>query len=208
MAQLRSKWKERIIDLIWPRLTGDPEGPPKCDASICDIDTEFTEEIKKVLMVRMDQADSRNEIIDRKLLSLFRVTSLLATVSIAVFVGAANLTGINPEIPRWLAVCSILTILYIFLQMFRAVIETSQGLRASGYERLGRNTLIPRDSDTLNIYNRRQILNIMYIIEQNEWATNQKVNSMEVAYTAVRNAVWSLPVLMLIAVLLSFTILM
>ncbi len=203
MAQLISKWKERIIDVIWPRLIGDPEERPKCDASICDIDTEFTEEIKKVLMVRMDQADSRNEIIDRKLLSLFRITSLLATVSIAIFVGAANLTGINPEIPRWLALCSILTILYIFLQMFRAVIATSQGLRASGYERMGRNTLMPRDSDTLNIYNKRQILNIMHIIEQNEWATNRKVDSMEIAYTAVRNAVWFLPVLMFVAILLS-----
>ncbi len=211
MAQL-SYFLEGIRDLIYPCLTypcltGEPEKRPERGESICEVDAELAEEVKKMLLVRMGQAESRSETVDRKLLSLFRITSLLATLAIAIFIGAANLTGINSDVPTYLIWFSVLTILYEFIQMFRAATATLQGLRASGYERLGQNILIPKDSDTINIYNQRQIPNLMYIIEQNEWVINRKVDSMEIAYTAIRNALWSLLVLMSLALLLAFNIL-
>ena len=43
----------------------------------------------------------------------------------------------------------------------------------------------------------------MNIVEQNEWATNKKVNCMELAYTSIRNALISLPVLMVMALVIA-----
>lgn len=207
MAQL-SDFLEGIRDFIYPSLTGEPDKHPERGEAISDMDEGVAEEAKKMLLVRMNQAELRSETVDRKLLSLFRITSLLATLAIAIFIGVANLTDeINSDIPKFLICLSALTILYEFIQMFRAATATLQGLRASRYERLGQNYLIPSNSDTTNIYNQKQISELMYIIEQNEWVVNRKVDSMEIAYTAIRNALWSLLVLMSLALMIAFNIL-
>ena len=163
MAQLSNFWED-VIDFIYPCLTGEPEKHPERGERISTIDEGLAEEAKKMLLVRMDQAELRSETVDRKLLSLFRITSLLATLAIAIFIGVANLTDINNDIPKFLIWFSALTILYEFIQMFRAATATLQGLRASEYERLGQSYLIPNDSYTTNIYNQKQISELMYII--------------------------------------------
>ena len=206
VAQL-SNLRDNVIDHIWPRLTGEPEKQAELVESIFRMDAGLGEEVKKILLVRVAQTQTRSETVDRKLLSLFRTTSLLATVAIAIFAGAANLPAINDGTVKPLVYLSIATILYGFAQLICATKATLQGLRASGYERLGRESLIPTASDTNETYNKKQIYDLMYIVEQNDWTTNQKVSCMELAYTALRNASYSLIVLMLLAFLLAVNIL-
>ena len=188
-----------VIDMLWPRLTGEPEKQPNRDEERLDANDSLAEEVKRMLIVRLEQSETRSEAVDRKLLSLFRTTSIFATVSIAIFTGAANLTTLNPDVNRPLVWLSMATILYGFVQLFHATKSTLQGLRASGYERLGKDSLIPTEFDNNTTYNSRQIPLLMNIVEQNEWATNKKVSCMELAYTSIRNALFSLPVLMVLA---------
>ena len=102
---------------------------------------------------------------------------------------------------------SIATILYGFVQLICATKATLQGLRAPGYKRLSRESLIPTDSDTNETYNEKQIYDLMHIVEQNDWITNQKVDCMELAYIALRNSLYSLIMLMILAFLLAVNIL-
>ena len=63
---------------------------------------------------------------------------------------------------------------------------------------------MPLQGEDLNQYKARQISDIIYVTEQHEWATNQKVTQLVVAYRAIRNATISLAGLIIAALLLAY----
>ena len=142
--------------------------------------------------------------VDRKLLSLFRLTSLIATLATVLLAGAAGLIPGVQQDERTLAWAAIGLILYMMVQLICAVNSTIRGLEASRYASQTKTTLMPLGGERAHGYRRRQLRDVMYVTEQHEWATNRKVTHMKVAYRAIRNTVLPLAGLIAIATALAY----
>ena len=205
---LKSSLKNRmegIADLIWPRITGPREEMPGWSETRHSILPELLEAVENIVIQRMVQAESRMAAVDRKLLSLFRLTSLLATIAIALLAGATRLIYTNEDVERYLALGAIVLILYSMLQLICGMNATIQGLEASRYASQTKDTILPLDLETAHSYKRRQIRDIMDVTDQHEWATNRKVDHMKIAYKAIRNTALPLVGLTVIATILACT---
>ena len=189
--------------MLWPRITGDEESPPVIDQQPPYILPELLDSVETMLTKRMMQAENRMETVDGKLLSLFRLTSLLATLVIALLAGAAGLIPNVLQDERALVWAAIGLILYMVVQLICAVNSTIKGLEASGYASQSKATIMPLARETVFEYKRRQFRDIIFVAEQNEWKTNQKVSHMKVAHRAIRNTV--LPLIGLIAIVATLT---
>ena len=200
MTELRDK----VIDFFWPRSTGSQESPPGYFDGPFELTVDLSDEVKEMLFQRMPQAENRMVAVDRKLLSLFRITSLLATITIAVLVGAAGLTPSGEPQERILASIAIVLILYGILQLTCALSATVRGLERSRYARQSKETLMPLEGEDLSQYKERQISDIIYVTEQHEWATNRKVTQLAIAYRAIRNATISLVGLVGVALIVAY----
>ena len=188
----------QAVDLLWPRITGIKESPPVFDEQPPDVPPELLDTVELMLSQRITQAENRMVTVDRKLLPIFRLTSLLATLVTALLAGAASLIPGVQQDERTLAWAAIGLILYMMVQLICAVNSTIGGLEASRYASQTKATLIPLRGERANDYRRRQFRDVIYVTEQHEWATNLKVSHMKVAYRAIRNTV--LPLVGLIAV--------
>lgn len=194
--------KDQAIDFIWPRLTGPQEKPPELDEQPHVISGELLEVVEKILVHRMVQAENRTVTVDRKLLSLFRLTSLLATLTAVTLAGAARFIPTNKGAEQAFVWVAIWLILYAMIQLICAVNATIQGLEASGYASQTKGTILPLDRERALAYRRRQVRDVMYLIEQHEWATNRKVSHMLIAHRAIRNSVLPLVGLIVTATVL------
>ena len=196
---------EHIGDLIWPRITGPREAMPAWSETRHSILPELLEAVENIVIQRMAQAESRMVTVDRKLLSLFRLTSLLATIAIALLAGAAELIRADEDVERYLALTAIVLILYSMLQLICGMNATIRGLEASRYASQTKDSILPLDLETVHSYKRRQIRDIMDVTDQHEWATNRKVEHMKIAYKAIRNTALPLVGLTAVATILACT---
>ena len=190
-------------DMLWPRITGGEESSPVIDQQPPYILPELLDSVETMLTKRMTQAENRMATVDGKLLSLFRLTSLLATLVIALLAGAAGFIPNVLQDERALVWAAIGLILYMVVQLICAVNSTIKGLEASGYASQSKATIMPLARETVFEYKRRQFRDIIFVAEQNEWKTNQKVSHMKVAHRAIRNTV--LPLIGLIAIVATLT---
>jgi hypothetical protein len=204
MAGVMTELRDRFVDFVWPRATGSQESPPDYFDGPFELTANLRDEVKDMLLQRMPQSENRMVAVDRKLLSMFRITSLLATITIAILVGAAGLTPTGDRHERILAWPAIVFILYGILQLTRALSATVQGLERSRYARQSKETIMPLEDEDLIQYKERQISDIIYVTEQHEWATNGKVTQLAVAYRAIRNATISLTGLIIVALVLAY----
>ena len=193
---LDSHWAQ-LLDFIWPRITGGKETRPQFQEQGHSIAPEMIDAIETILSNQMTQSENRMTAVDRKLLSLFRLTSLLATLVIALLAGAAGLISKIDQNEQIAAGVAIILILYTMLQLILAVRATISGLEASRYASQTKETILPLEEEHLDSYRNRQIRDIIYVIEQHQWATNSKVSHMQVAYRAIRNTI--VPIVGLIA---------
>ena len=189
---------DQAADLLWPRITGGKESSPVIDEQPPYILPELLDPVENMLTLRMAQAENRTATVDGKLLSLFRLTSLLATLVAALLAGAAGLIPSVQQDEGVLVWAAIGLISYMVVQLICAVNSTIRGLEASGYASQTKATIMALPGETVYEYRRRQFRDIIYVAEQNEWKTNQKVSHMKVAHRAIRNTV--LPLVGLIAV--------
>lgn len=194
----------QALDCIWPRITGPREKPPKFDEQYYGISPELLEAVENNVTQRMAQAENRMVAVDRKLLALFRLTSLLATLSVALLAGAAGLFPTVKDTERTVAGISIILITYAMIQLICAARATIKGLEASRYASQTKETILPLDREADHAYRRRQIRDVIYVTEQHEWATNRKVSHMQVAYRAIRNTILPLIGLMATAAVLAY----
>ena len=204
MACVMTELRDRVVDFVWPRATGSQENPPDYFDGPFGLTANLLDEVEEMLLQRMPQAENRMVAVDRKLLSLFSITSLLATITIAILIGAAGLTPTEDQHERILALPAIVLILYGILQLTRALSATVQGLERSRYALQSKVTIMPLEGEDLIQYKERQISDIIYVTEQHEWATNRKVTQLAVAYRAIRNATISLAGLVAVALALAY----
>ena len=132
------------------------------------------------------KAEERETTIDRKLFSLFSLSSVASSVMIAVLVGAATITVPDATTaPPYLVIPAIGLVAYIALQMLVAVWNTIKGLEARPYRGATPESVIPKEDDDKAKYVARQLNEIVNTTRQNDWITNRKVEDMKVAHTVL-----------------------
>ena len=193
--------RDGAIDLVWPRTAGSKEKPPEFEEELPEISQELLDRIESALTQQAPLSQNRMVAVDRKLLSLFGLTSLLATLTTAFLAGAASIIPGNVERTEKILIwIGMLFLLYIMVQLTRAVLATIKGLERSNYASQTRDTMLQFGQESESEYRRRQIRDVMYVSEQHEWATNRKVEHIQVAYRAIRNTIPPFAVIVIVAV--------
>ena len=188
---MRKKWSRStgpVVDRIWPRIPGPRESCPE--------EREFTLEGSEEILLKAEEyahalaekAEERETAIDRKLFSLFSISTVASSVMIALLIGAATITVPDATTePPYLVILAIGLVAYIAWQMLITVWNTVKGLEARGYRRATPESVIE----------------MMNTTRHNDWMTNRKLEDMKVAHTALANAVWAAIGLLVIALVLA-----
>ena len=126
--------------------------------------------------------------VNAKLMSLFRLTTLLSTVTIAILVGASQLDDPDGKLETWIIRIVVFCILYAFSQLMCAVLATIGGLNRSPYVVQTKARILPHGQETPIAYKSRHVIDILHMAEQRDWVTNRKVEKIAIAHTALINA--------------------
>ena len=192
---MRKKWSRStgpVVDRIWPRIPGPRESCPE--------EREFTLEGSEEILLKAEEyahalaekAEERETAIDRKLFSLFSISTVASSVMIALLIGAATITVPDATTePPYLVILAIGLVAYIAWQMLITVWNTVKGLEARDYRRATPESVIPKKDDDKAKYVTRKINEMMNTTRHNDWTTNRKLEDMKVAHTALANAVWA-----------------
>ena len=186
MRKKRSSCAEWAVDRIWPRITGQPESFPTAREFNLGGSEETLLKAEEYAHALAAKAEERETTIDRKLFSLFSLSSVASSVMIAVLVGAATITVPDATTaPPYLVIPAIGLVAYIALQMLVAVWNTIKGLEARPYRGATPESVIPKEDDDKAKYVARQLNEIVNTTRQNDWITNRKVEDMKVAHTVL-----------------------
>ena len=191
MSKKKENFRDTLLDWIWPRRTGPKEPQPKGEFAP-DGSEEILIKVEEYARAFATREEEREKTIDRKLFSLFSISSVASSVMIAGLIGAATVT--LPETtsaPKYLVTPAMALIGYIALQLLIAVRNTVQGLSARGYLSSNADSVLPNEEDDKGKYIARQLGNMMHNTKQNSWVTNQKVSHMNVAHRALANTYWA-----------------
>ena len=191
--------RNQVSDLIWPRIIGKVPQPPNPPIQPHGIPTELLDPVEATALRRMAQSEHNMEVVNAKLLSLFRLTSLLATLTIAILVGASQLNGPDGNLERWLTGITVGFIIFAMLQLLCAVLATIRGLDAKPYLYQSTVGVLNQDEEPIEMYRRRQISDLLHMTEQHDWTTDRKVDQIAIAHTALRNSAIPLAVLVIAA---------
>ena len=191
-------WNQ-VSDFIWPRIIGKVPQPPKPPTQPHRIPTEFLDQVESTALRRMAQSERNMEVVNSRLLSLFRLTSLLATLTIAILVGASQLNVPDGNLERWLTGIAVGFIIFAMVQLLCAVLAAIRGLDAKPYLYQTTEGILNLEEETIEMYRRRQISDLLHMIEQHDWTTDRKVDQIAIAHTALRNSSIPLAVMVIAA---------
>ena len=190
MAKRMSRKQElyhRILDWIWPHLTGDEEAAPEDQEYFSTRHTGLLDEVNRLLSFRLTQMDLRDRSVESKLVAMFTLTSVLSA-AITAGLAAATTLGKVPEDSRIFAWVAMALVFYVAIQLLRSLWSTVAGLKRRPYRQLSPKDMAPEDSETSEMYQVR-VLNLQVnSMRWNERVINQKVSEMAVAHEALRNA--------------------
>ena len=188
-----------VSDFIWPRIIGKVPQPPNPPTQPHGIPTELLDQVEATALRRMAQSERNMDVVNSRLLSLFRLTSLLATLTLAILVGASQLKGPDGNLERWLTGIAVGFIIFAMLQLLCAVLATIRGLDAKPYLYQTTEGVLNQDKEPVEMYRRRQISDLLHMIDQHDWTTDRKVDQIAIAHTALRNSSIPLAVLVIAA---------
>ena len=185
----------RIPDWLWPHLTGDEIPAPNDQDCFGEQHIDLVDCVGQIITFRLTQAEDRSKTVDSKLASLLSFVSVLTaavvgSLAVATTLGEAQLRVVShPGIDTVLSFSvPVLLLIYFIVQIMRSLYATVGGLRRRGYRQLSRADFAPSDGESGNEY-RARIVNLqLNCMMQNEWVVSRKVDQMEIAYIAVRNA--------------------
>ena len=192
------------MNRIWPRILGPRESCPE--------EREFTLEGSEEILLKAEEyahalaekAEERETAIDRKLFSLFSISTVASSVMIAALIGAVTITVPDTTTaPPYLVMLPIGLVAYIALQMLNTVRNTVKGLEARGYRRATPESVIPKKDDDKAKYVARKINEMMNTTRHNDWMTNRKVDHMKIAHMALANTFSAAIGLLVIALVLA-----
>ena len=188
-----------VSDFFWPRIVGEVPQPPNPPIQPHEIPIELLDQVEATALRRMAQSERNMEAVNSRLLSLFRLTSLLATLTIAILVGASQLNRPDGNLERWLTGIAVGFIIFAMLQLLCAVLATIRGLDAKPYLYQTTEGVLNLGEEPTETYRQRQIADLLHMIEQHDWTTDRKVDQIAIAHTALRNSSIPLAVLVVAA---------
>ena len=194
-----ANFQEHVSDIIWPRITQKVPESPSQPAQPHAIPSELLDSVEETALRRIAQSERHMEFVNAKLLSLFRLTSLLATLTIAILVGASQLNQPDGKLEQWLTGIAVASTIYAMLQLLCAVLATIRGLDAKQYLFQTSAGVLNQGEEPIKMYRRRQISAILHMTEQHDWTTARKVDQIAIAHTALRNSSIPLAVLVMAA---------
>ena len=193
------KLSNRVLDLVWPHLTGEPEPPPQPDTfDSKSIDQAVLAHAEMELREREAQVTERARNVDTKLAAMLTLTSVLSAVSIAglTVAWAADLDGLS-KTPMYVG---LLCLFYIAIQLIRSLWTTVGGLMRRDYKQLNSEQIDPKQGENEMSYRSRLFEARREFVAWNDWSVNTKVSEMAVAHTALRNALTATAVLVIASV--------
>ena len=193
---LNSDWRERIRDLFWATLTGDEDKP---EDVVC-LDTESVHllpDVESVADKRIAEAEERYRDVERKLLALLTLTTVLSAVITAGVVAVATLNV--DKLDKIVAIPTILVVAYIALQLARTLFATVSGLKRREFYRLSTKDISPCKTESAEEYKLRVLNKRVDYMFKNELTVNRKVDDMNVAHEAIRNALGATLLLIILA---------
>ena len=189
------------FDRIWPRITSPKEQEPKPVQWSDDWEPDTFERVEKATKFLAQQATEREQLVDRKLLSLLAFASVATSVIIAGMIGVSTLDiPATKPATKWLAAVAVCLSAYVALQLINAVLNTVRGLSARPYKRLTAGSIVPAEGETKDDFQKRQLDDMLNAINQNQWVVNRKVDNMNVAHEALKNVCYAAIMLIVAAV--------
>lgn len=177
---------DTLVDIIWPRLSGKPKSPPEDDLGPEVSGWPVLEAAEEALRKRLDDAEERFRSVDARLVPLLALASIITTALTASVPLA--LSGSFDKVSRGEFVVVLVFVTYISLQALRSLYASVNGLRRRTYLNLSPSDLDPQANESAFDYRVRLLKVRRRCLWWNEWATNLKVDDMEVAHVALQNA--------------------
>ena len=205
MVKRVSSWRQfsdRIPDLIWPHLTGDPEPEPKDHDYFSTENAGLLDEVNRVLSSRLAQAEARVRSVDSKLTALLTLSSVVS-VAITASLAAATTLGTVGQDAKPFAWVAVVLVFYVALQLLGSLMATVAGLMRKSFKILSPEQITPEFSETSETYRVRLLnLQVNYML-WNEWVVNQKVSEMAVAHAALKNTLIATFALIVLALVIA-----
>jgi len=196
-----------LRDRIWPMLepsTSESDVLREAPTYPADQDVEVLKASMEFLKIEVAAENERNRVVESKLQSLLAFNS----VGIGIVTAMVTFLTSNSTHDKMAAFSPQAIALFVFVgayiasQLFRAVWASIKGLQKRAYTSLGAESIVPgiEDSGAYN-YNARIFTEMHDCLRKNQPVINGKVDQMEIAHTAVLNAIAGLMLLLVIAVL-------
>ena len=151
-----------------------------------------------------EQAEERFRTVERKLIALLTLTTVLGAAVAASLVAVATLDRVKDSWTTNIAIVpAIIVVFYILIQILCSLLATLRGLTREGYRQLTPKGITPRAGENSDTYRIRLLNSQAKAVTWNNWVLNGKVGQMAIAHDALRNALWGTVLLMCIAVILA-----
>ena len=193
-----------MADWIWPRLEGKAEEEPDSQCYFDSRHAELVPVIESSIRTLAEQAEERFRTVERKLIALLTLTTVLGAAVTASLLGVTVLDQVRDSwYTRSGTVVAIILVSYILVQILRSLMVTLRGLTRRGYRQLVPSQIIPISGETGYAYRIRLLNSWARAITYNEWVVGGQVSEMAVAHVALRNALWGTVPLLCVAVVLA-----
>lgn len=165
-----------------------------------DLGDDFSQEIEQMVGSLEAQVDERRRAVEGKLFPLLGLTSALSAGVTASLVAASTVDKVRDGVPFFVVAVSAF---YAIIQLLRAVSADLSGIERQAYKQLTMASISPRDAETAMAY-RCRIMNLRTNHAQmNQWVVDQKVSQMALSHRALRNALCTIPILAVTAMIVA-----
>lgn len=192
--------RDFVVDLIWPRAPRsssasplEPAWPESLALKVETIEATY-ESLKEEHRAEID----RIRTVETKLLGI----SGLAPVAMAVIVAAFTVLA-NRSLQAFTRISVLLVGIvggYISLELLRAILAAIAGLKRRSFVGLSLKDVYPLPNESKESYLKRSCGELAEIIRRNRAEIDAKVTWLDVAHTAIRNAVVGLLILVMVII--------
>lgn len=185
-----------VIDCIWPK-TNKSEGQTVFYSDyLKTTDPKYLTTIETSVNKLIAEEEDRKRTVDLKVISLLGLIPIATTIVIGIMAAITDSlveqNGKAPQYSQYLVWLIYGSAGYTALQLLRAMVAAVQGQKASAYCQMTFTEMQPLPDETVSDHKARiidrQVVNNLH----NQQATNRKVDRMNLAHRAVKNALFGI----------------
>jgi hypothetical protein len=191
-----SNW---LRDRAWPTLVVKPkqsdaiafEWPGGSAAKLDALEAAYN-----ILKDELDAENDRMKVVESKLISISSIIPVAMTITVAIVTFLTS--GRISQFTRTSIIIVGIVGGYVALQFLRASLAAVSGLGRRSYERLKLEDIVPEPNESKEKYLQRICVQMVKILITNREVINGKVSQLALGHESLKNALWSLLVLLLI----------